>query len=357
MTNHYKLMLAAFVLLLSAWMPIDSNAQAVPNFVRARTPNETPAPKVVFIGDQFTYLWATTPSAFPSNWINKGWSGYVIGENCFEICGGGTSESTAQRFQTDVIDLHPNIVHIMVASDDADANDDASVPFIYPDFLSSLQTMIKMAKAANIQVIFGTEGTSWSDEGGAHMAPLNSLVATLAAQNDIPVINYGDALCSCVGSTGGSGVGQNFATGAQYMATTPAGAFAPTPAGYELMTQMAGAVINTLNLKLTGGYLQNVQQANAQTDSPQIVNSNSGGPEAVYQFTPYGAFAGLATAQPFLNANFAGSTGTWASSNPLVVYVSQTGLAWALSAGTANVTYTSPTGVKFSEWTMTITVP
>jgi hypothetical protein len=27
----------------------------------------TPAPKVVFIGDQFTYNWATTPGAFPSN--------------------------------------------------------------------------------------------------------------------------------------------------------------------------------------------------------------------------------------------------------------------------------------------------
>jgi hypothetical protein len=32
--------------------------------------------------------------------------------------------------------------------------------------------------------------------------------------------------------------------------------------------------------------------------------------------------------------------------------VSQSGLAWGLTAGTANITYTSPTGVKFSEWTM-----
>jgi uncharacterized protein YjdB len=53
-----------------------------------------------------------------------------------------------------------------------------------------------------------------------------------------------------------------------------------------------------------------------------------------------------------LNSNYAGATGTWASSNPLVMYVSQSGLAWALTAGTANITYTSPTGVKFSEWTM-----
>jgi hypothetical protein len=34
----------------------------------------TAAPKVVFIGDQFTYTWGTTPGAFPSNWINQGWA-------------------------------------------------------------------------------------------------------------------------------------------------------------------------------------------------------------------------------------------------------------------------------------------
>jgi hypothetical protein len=34
------------------------------------------------------------------------------------------------------------------------------------------------------------------------------------------------------------------------------------------------------------------------------------------------------------------------------MYVSQTGLAWAITSGTAIITYTSPTGVKFSEWIM-----
>jgi hypothetical protein len=33
----------------------------------------TTAPKVVFIGDQFTYNWGTTPGAFPPNWVNQGW--------------------------------------------------------------------------------------------------------------------------------------------------------------------------------------------------------------------------------------------------------------------------------------------
>jgi uncharacterized protein YjdB len=58
---------------------------------------------------------------------------------------------------------------------------------------------------------------------------------------------------------------------------------------------------------------------------------------------------------PFVNDTFAGSSGTWASSSPLVMSVSQTGLAWALAPGTAAITYTSPSGVKFSEWIMYVT--
>ena len=64
-------------------------------------------------------------------------------------------------------------------------------------------------------------------------------------------------------------------------------------------------------------------------------------PKLFIQFTPYGVYSGLSAAQPVFSSNYAGATGTWASSNPLVMYVSQSGLAWALTAGTANITYTS----------------
>ena len=81
---------------------------------------------------------------------------------------------------------------------------------------------------------------------------------------------------------------------------------------------------------------------------------NTVAPAAVIQFTPYGAYSnGLL--EPFLYSNFAGSTGTWTSNNPLVMYVSQKGLAWSLSPGTAIIRYTSPGGVAFSEWIMYIT--
>jgi hypothetical protein len=114
-----------------------------------------------------------------------------------------------------------------------------------------------------------------------------------------------------------------------------------------------------MNKSLTGGYLQNVQtpDPNLEIGPPgpsEWVNVNTVEPGAVVQFTPYGEYAGLA-AQPLLNASYTtGSTGTWASSDPLVMSVSPTGLAYGTSPGTTIITYISPTGVKFNEWKMTV---
>jgi hypothetical protein len=53
-----------------------------------------------------------------------------------------------------------------------------------------------------------------------------------------------------------------------------------------------------------------------------------------------------------LNLNFQGSNGTWTSRNPMVMYISQTGYATAITPVTAIIRYTSPGGVAFSEWIM-----
>ena len=37
-----------------------------------------------------------------------------------------------------------------------------------------------------------------------------------------------------------------------------------------------------------------------------------------------------------------------------MMYVNPRGLAYALSPGAATITYTSPAGVKFSEWIMNV---
>jgi hypothetical protein len=55
-----------------------------------------------------------------------------------------------------------------------------------------------------------------------------------------------------------------------------------------------------------------------------------------------------------LNSDITGASGTWTSSNPAVMYVTPTGIAYALSAGTAWIYYRSPEGVLFSPWVMTV---
>jgi acyl-CoA thioesterase I len=355
MNKHSKLTLATPALILSALVfSIAATAQLTPNYVRPRGPEETPAPKVVFIGDQFTYMWgATPPFAANPNWINQGWTSPLV-SNCFMSCEGGTSGAALARFQTDVIDLHPAIVHIMVGADDLAMDDDAQQVFgIAPGFMTSLEEMVNMAKAADIKVILGIESVAWASATPPYAQQLNAIVAAYGAQNNIPVINYGDALCQCVSSVGG---GYSPVPPGPYMMPGPILGLVPNVAGYALMTEMAEAVINTWGQTPGGGYLQNIELSNhplniAAPSSPLRANVNTVSPGFVLQFTPYGWYNnGLV--EPFINSNYVGSSGTWASSNPLVMYVSQTGVAWALTPGTAAITYTAPSGVKFNEWIM-----
>jgi hypothetical protein len=119
------------------------------------------------------------------------------------------------------------------------------------------------------------------------------------------------------------------------------------------MTQMAEATINTLGLALKGGWLQNVQQFNGNEDSGPTPDVNTVQPGAVLQFTPTGLYSD-GSQQVLLNTNLQGSNGTWTSSNPLVMYVNQSGMTWATSQGTAVIRYLSPSGISFSEWIMYI---
>jgi Big-like domain-containing protein len=118
------------------------------------------------------------------------------------------------------------------------------------------------------------------------------------------------------------------------------------------MSQMAAAAIATSGATIKGGYLQDVA-SEAQEDD-QATNVNTVGSGTNIMFTPVGLYSN-GVYEPITNTNYGGASGTWASSNPLAVFVNQQGLAYAISAGTANITCTTPNGVKFSEWTMHVT--
>jgi hypothetical protein len=97
-------------------------------------------PKVVFIGDETSSFWSQT--AHP-NWINK-------------AVAGNTTDQMLARFQADVINLHPDVVHIMGGAYDAK---DETWPLgsqCGPDACANLEEMSQMAHAAGIQVVLGT---------------------------------------------------------------------------------------------------------------------------------------------------------------------------------------------------------
>jgi hypothetical protein len=267
-------------------------------------------------------------------------------------------------FQSEVVSLHPAVVHILIGMGDADETDDASFQLAVPGFLSSLEAIVEEAKAADIKVVLGMEPTVLTFSG--QLESINSVIASYGAANNIPVINYADALSGSIGSrlqpVASSGIGSDIFEqygGGPYIAPPTTNLpfpddynLIPTAAGYALMTQMAESTIATMNLTLKSGWLQNIQQGNANegTNSP-LTNVNTVFPGAVIQFTPIGLYSD-GRQHPLLNTTFEGVQGTWTSSNPLVMFINQAGLSWANSPGTAFIRYTSPNGVSFSEWVM-----
>jgi lysophospholipase L1-like esterase len=305
----------------------------------------TAPPKVVFFGDGFTASWP-----LPAPYINKGGAGFNLD--------GLESSQAAADFQSAVVSQHPAIVHILIGN--SDFGDDASYQGEVPGYLAAVTTMVNEAKAANIKVILGTLVPNYGGWG----LPINEFNAALfayGAANGIQVINYHDALCQCVGSTSGSLFDNIFldASGNPSLSTpylmaggdgidTPG--LIPNAAGYALMTQMAQTAIANITATPKSGYLQDVILGTADTSAGAVNQNTVSGGEKL-QFTPVGQYTD-GTIHPQNNSNFAGFSGTWTTSNPLVMYVSPTGQAWALTPGTAIIKYTSLSGVQFSEWIM-----
>jgi hypothetical protein len=297
-------------------------------------------PKVVFIGDWVTQNWAAEMSPYP-NWINEG---SFIASGIPE----GTAAGTLARFQADVVSLHPAIVHIMVGGDDSLEGT------ALPDFVASIAAMVQEAKAANIKVILGNEPCATS-------FLYTAAVAGYGATNNIPVLNYGGALCPGNSLSQGTAIGYAWAAPASeepgyFLLEDYEGYPSPSEVGYLVMNQMVQSAITaiTTNPKLKGGYLQNVEQPATLVFPPPVpiaVNVNTVTLGSVVQFAPSGYYSDGST-QVLFNTDLAGSNGTWTSSNPLVMFISPSGQSWAITPGTAIIHYTAPNGVAFSEWIM-----
>jgi lysophospholipase L1-like esterase len=229
-------------LLACLLLPLAANAQLAPNYARLQR-----APKVVFIGDYITYEWASAFAANP-NWINQG--------DPVPFSGSG---SALARFQSDVVSLHPAVVHIMVGAFDAAFVSDESALFVFQGFLSNLDAMVKEAKAANIKVILGTTPPV-STIDSSYITQINAAIAGYGAVNNIPVIDYADLLCGCPSLS--TNPFPLYTTNPLMMPSlivqlVPTGStgLLPSTAGYAQMTQLAETAVATVNLTLKSGWV------------------------------------------------------------------------------------------------------
>jgi lysophospholipase L1-like esterase len=325
MTNIRKVFLSLLCLLIAGFSPATYGAT-----------QKAPPPKVVFLGDSTTYNWnlPANSSAFQGNpkWNNQG------------LAGKQTSSQMLARFQSDVVRYHPAIVHILAGSVDAALADDANRAFLVDVFETNMIAMITQASHANIRVILGTipplliansvqQPQTWLAFQSTPLQELNAWIQSYGSANNIPVINYHDILCGCVGST-------NPAPAGEYPLMSDDGA-TPSAAGYAAMTPLAEIAIATLDLTLKSGYLANPGNVKTLVEGQSI------------PFTAYGMYSD-GIPRPLLNPDAAGLVGTWSSSNPSVMFVGYNGEAFAFSPGEATISFTSLSGVPFSSWVMIV---
>ena len=193
-------------------------------------------PSVVFIGDSITAIWGSGQGpqfADHPNWIDKG-------------IGGQNSSQVLARFQTDVIDLHPEIVHILVGTND-----------VYPGWTlypsssainsaANVEAMVQMAQTNGIHVIlstippWGCDASNCTTADGADSTPTrydrinawNAWIERYALSKGIPVADYHSALLAPDGN--------------HFVPDMTLDGVHPSAAGYVVMTPMVEGVINAI---------------------------------------------------------------------------------------------------------------
>jgi acyl-CoA thioesterase-1 len=196
-------------------------------------------PSIVFIGDSITELWGDGLegpefSEHP-NWIDKG----ISGQN---------SNQVLARFQTDVIDLQPDIVHILVGTND-----------VYPGWTlapssasainspANVDAMVQMSQANGIRVILATIPPWGCEASNCTLAEnadptlsrydrirtWNAWIEQYALSQGIPVVDYHSALVA--------------PDAEHYVPELTLDGVHPSAAGYVLMTPMVEKAIDVIS--------------------------------------------------------------------------------------------------------------
>ncbi|MDB5962900.1 MAG: family lipase [Massilia sp.] len=142
-------------------------------------------PDLVFMGDSISELWPLAdPSLLTSGRLCRGISGQ-------------TSPQMLVRFQADVINLRPRVVHLLAGANDIGGNTGPTTPL---RFQHNMLAMISLAQANDIDVVLGlmTPATAmpWSGEldRSPWIAELNGWLRQAAAEQDCHLVDYFAAL-------------------------------------------------------------------------------------------------------------------------------------------------------------------
>ena len=192
----------AYAQAVPATAPVAAAPAAVPkdvdwgNLARYRAANAALGPaidrgRVVFMGDSITQNWAkeTFLTGNPHH-VGRGISGQTAGQ-------------MVVRFEADVVDLHPAVVHILAGTNDVAQN---RGPETSQEMQGYIRAMVDMARANKIRVVLGSvpPAADFSWRRGLEPAPkiraFNVWLKAYAARERLIYVDYWAAMATPEGA-------------------------------------------------------------------------------------------------------------------------------------------------------------
>jgi lysophospholipase L1-like esterase len=140
----------------------------------------------VFMGDSITEGWTSEFFSTNPHYINRG-------------IGGQTAQQMLVRFRADVIELKPQLVHIMAGTNDVAGNNG---PETDADIESAITSMVELALANHIKVVLASILPSahfyWRPELSplARIRGLNEWIKSYAERASVGYVDYWPALAA-----------------------------------------------------------------------------------------------------------------------------------------------------------------